>query len=458
MARPVVLVSNRGPLSFARDGSGRLVARRGAGGLVSGLAPLVEGEPGNLWMAAALSDDDRAAAREGTVEAEGLRVHLVDVDARDHALAYDVVCNATLWFILHGMVDGIERPVYDRSWWAAWSAYRRVNEAFATAVAEAAPDGAAVLVQDYHLALVAPTLVARRPDVRVVHFSHTPFAGPEILAALPTAARAELVAGMAASHACGFHTQRWAGAFEASVRAFADGAAPRTFVAPLAPDPGDLLRVAGSDACAQALTRLEATLAGRALLARVDRIEPTKNLVRGFLAFDALLESHPQWRERVVFGAFVYPSRENVPVYRSYRDEVERVVARVNERWATPGWTPVLYDPSDDFAGSVAALRRADVLLVNPVRDGLNLVAKEGAIVNERDGVTVLSTEAGAYDELAGDVLPVHPFDVEETAAALDRALSTPSDERTAKAAAVRARAAARTPADWLSDQLAAAG
>jgi trehalose 6-phosphate synthase len=203
---------------------------------------------------------------------------------------------------------------------------------------------------------------------------------------------------------------------------------------------------------------LEAAIGDRRLITRVDRIELSKNLVRGFLAYEDLLATHREWREQVVFAAFVYPSRQGVPDYAAYRAEVDTVVQRVNERFATPGWTPILYDDTDDFPRSVAALARADVVLVNPVRDGLNLVAKEAALVNDRDGVLVLSREAGAWVELHDAVVDCHPFDVVDTAAALHRALELEGEERAALARRWRERATARTPADWLVDNLAAAG
>jgi trehalose 6-phosphate synthase len=301
--------------------------------------------------------------------------------------------------------------------------------------------------------VVAP----RRADLSLVHFSHTPFAGPDAWRVLPVDLGRELLAGMAAHSACGFHSQRWANAFSACCEEQL-GEVPATFVAPLAPDAADMQEVAGSEACAEALARLEGTVGDRALVVRVDRIELSKNILRGFVAYEDLLERYPEWRERVVFGAFVYPSREGLPEYLAYRQEVEATVRRINERWATPGWTPILFDPSDDFPGSVAALRRADVLLVNPIRDGLNLVAEEGPLVNDRDAVLLLSPEAGVWDQLAGAARPVHPYDVSGTADALAAALSASPEERAVEAAEVRRRAAARSPHDWLDDQLAAAG
>lgn len=449
--RPVVIVSNRGPLSFRHDDGG-LVARRGAGGLVSGLAPLVAGTD-TIWVAAALSDADRAAAAEGRIDAEGLTVRLVAPDPDDLALAYDVVSNQTLWYVHHGLFDAYREPTFDGAWFEAWAAYRRVNRAFADAVAEIAPPGAAVLVQDYHLALVAPALAAARPDVELVHFSHTPFALPHELAMLPEAVRRELIEGLAAHRACGFHAERWAAAARGGAAAL--GVDLPTFVAPLGPDPADLDRTAGSDACATAFAALDEAVGDLRFLVRVDRVELSKNIVRGFLAYDHLLATRPEWRGRVTFGAFVYPSRENVPAYRAYREAVDAVVATVNDRWGTPDWTPIRYEPRDDYPRSVAALRRADAVLVNPVRDGLNLVAKEAPLLNERDAALVLSPGAGAFDELADAAVAIDPYDVVAGAAALEAALAMPADERTARAGTLRDLALRHSPATWLDAQLA---
>jgi trehalose 6-phosphate synthase len=317
-------------------------------------------------------------------------------------------------------------------------------------------------VQDYHLTLLAPTVRRERPDLSLVHFHHTPFAGPDGLRVLPPEVRIEMLGSLVAHHACGFHTDAWAANFREvcshwPVTSAAPGPSATVFASSLSSDAEALEHTARSTACAAAFDELDSMAGERRLLVRVDRMELSKNIVRGFQAFDLLLERRPDLRGQVTFLACCYPSREGVEAYRRYRDEVEAAAAGVNERWADDAWRPVQLATDDDYPRSVAALRRYDVLLVNPVRDGLNLVAKEGPLVNERDGQVVLSTEAGAYAELEGLVDDVHPFDLRATAEALAAALDRPAPRRRARAAELAEVVRRRTPADWLADQLDAA-
>jgi trehalose 6-phosphate synthase len=453
---PLVIVSNRGPLSFTHDDAGNLVTRKGGGGLVTALGSAVAGTDAT-WFAAALSDADRQAASAGVIEAEGFRVRPLVVEPDAYRMYYDVVSNGLLWFLYHGLFDLARRPRIDRRWREAWDAYRDVNRTFAEAVAADAEDGSVVLVHDYHLSLLPAELAQKRPDLRTVYFQHTPFCSPDGMRVLPAAIATELLGGMAAARACGFHASRWAAAFEACTHDVL-GRSARTFVSPAAADAAGIRAVAGSAACADALARLDADLGDRQLIVRVDRIELSKNILRGFHAFDALLRTAPEWRGRVVFAACVYPSRQGLAEYLAYRQEAEGLVRRINTEWGTDDWTPIVYDADDDFPRSVAALRRYDVLLVNPIRDGLNLVAKEGPLVNERDGVLALSRESGVWEELGGVALELNPFDVSDTAEVLASALSMGPAERSAHARRVRDAAGARSTSDWLADQLAAAG
>jgi trehalose 6-phosphate synthase len=451
----VIIVSHRGPESFVRTAEG-FERRRGAGGLVSALRPALAGT-GTTWVAAPVGDDDRAAVAAGVARSDEFDLRLLDLDPVTHRLHYQVVSNAVLWFLHHGLFDLPRRPTFDDRFREAWQAYEAVNERFADEVAETAGDGDTVLVQDYHLALVPGLLGARRPDLRVSYFQHTPFCGPSSMRILPSDVAGSLLTSTAAGPA-GFHTRRWGRAYEACVAEVLGergGTPPEWFAASLGPDPDALSRASADDETTAAGTLLDDRVGDRQVVVRVDRLEPSKNVVRGFAAFDRLLREHPRWRERVVFVACLYPSREGLAEYLAYRQEVEQAADRLNETWATPGWVPVLLDSEDNYHHSLAAMQRYDVLLVNPIRDGLNLVAKEGPLLNRRDGVLALSREAGAFDELGGAALAVHPYDIVQTSDALAAALDMAPAERAERAGRLQALAAARTPRDWLDDLVA---
>jgi trehalose 6-phosphate synthase len=455
----VIVVSHRGPYRFFLSDDGTFSAHRGAGGLVSALGPLLlDGATEHTWIAAAMSEHDIAAVSAGETDGLGVDLRLLDLDPREHRLHYDVISNGVLWFLLHGLFDPVRRPRFDRRFREAWDAYVSVNDAFAVAAEASAGEGEIVLVQDYQLALVPAQLRARRPDLRVVHFTHTPFCGPDGIRLLPTDVAEELCRSLAGGPA-GFHTRRWKEAYIASVREIlGDRTTPVSpFSSSLGTDARALDDIASEPDTRAAAAALADVVGDRMVVLRTDRVDPAKNIVRGFLAFDRLLEARPGLRGRVVFVAMVYPSRQGLPEYLAYANEIEQAVDHINDRWATRDWTPIVLDQRDDFARSVAGMLRYDVLFVNPIKDGLNLVAKEGPLLNRRDGLVCLSREAGAFEELHSAVVPLHPFDIEQMAGALDDALATPMDVRAAQAHRLRELASSRTPASWLADQVAQA-
>jgi trehalose 6-phosphate synthase len=454
----IVVVSNRGPLSFRSGPDGSLVPVPVAGGLASSVYRLVAGS-GTTWVSVTMGAADREAVTRGLMHEDGLDLVPVVVDDDTYRQAYDVVANTTLWYCHHHLFDLPHRPRFDRHWRAAWEGYRAYNRAVADVVTERAGAGDTVLVQDYHFSLLGRMLAERRPDLRSVHFLHTPFAEPAMFGVLPDAVGAELLDGMAGYAICGFHCHKWEAGFRACYAA-AGREAPRTFVAPLGPDPGELDEEVAAAPAVAAAAALRAEVGGRRMVARTDRMEPSKNIVRGMLAFEELLTAHPEWRDRVVHVAFAYPSRQGLAEYLAYGADVVHTAERINHALGTDGWTPILLSLEDDRASSLAALSLSDVLLVNPVRDGLNLVAKEGPLLNRADGVLVLSHEAGAWEELSlggSGALGVNPFDVVGTAEALHAALTMEAGERAARAAALGAAVRGRTSADWWDDQLAAA-
>ena len=454
-AAPIVVVSNRGPVAFKYDSDGKLTPGRGGGGLVTCLAPAVAGADAT-WIATAMTDGDREAADRGIIESGGFRLRQLVIEPNSYRRYYDVIANGTLWFLHHNLFDLARRPRIDSHWWDAWHSYCEVNLLFADAVAESAPHGATVLIHDYHLTLLGKALRESRPDLKTVHFHHTPFVGRNTIDVLPPTALRTLLEGLAGHNACGFHSQRWADNFALCCQDEL-GYVPNTFVSAAAPDQSDLKEIANSQACADAKERVNEIAGDRKLIVRVDRIELSKNLVRGFHAYDDFLQRYPRWREKVTFAAFIYPSREGMAEYLAYRNEVQGTVDYINERMATPSWQPIVLHTEDNFPQSIAALHRYDVLLINPIRDGLNLVAKEGAMLNEREGAIVLSREAGSWQELSDAAIGINPFDITETGDALLHALEMNDEERAARARRLRESATKRTPFDWLDDQLRAA-
>ncbi|MFD5657607.1 alpha,alpha-trehalose-phosphate synthase (UDP-forming) [Streptomyces hirsutus] len=453
----VLVASNRGPVSYTVGEDGSLRARRGGGGLVSGLSA-IGSDADALWVCSALSDGDREAVRRGVGE-DGVR--MLDIPADVHADAYNGIANSVLWFVHHMLYQTPLEPVFDTEFRRRWASYEAYNQAFAEALAEEAARGAAVVVQDYHLTLVPGLLRELRPDLRIGHFSHTPWAPPEYFRMLPDDIAGQVLRGMLGADRLGFLTRRWADAFTACCEQFADGLGRTAIgVHGLGAD-ADFLRGRAHEAdVEERIVALREEIGAapdgtpRRTVVRVDRTELSKNIVRGLLAYRQLLDERPEWRERVVHVAFAYPSRQDLAVYRNYTAEVQRVAEEINERYGTPGWQPVLLHLKDDFARSLAAYRLADVALVNPIRDGMNLVAKEIPILSDRGCALVLSREAGAYEELGEDAIAVNPYDVVDTARALHEGLTMRPEERTERAKRLAEAATALPPQQWFLDQL----
>ncbi|MBO4254808.1 alpha,alpha-trehalose-phosphate synthase (UDP-forming) [Streptomyces griseorubiginosus] len=451
-AHQVLVASNRGPVSYEVQEDGSLAAKRGGGGLVSGLSAIGP-DAGALWVCSALSDGDREAVRQGVGE-EGVRMLAVPADV--HADAYNGIANSVLWFVHHMLYQTPLEPVFDAEFRRQWASYETYNRAFAEALAEEAAEGAAVLVQDYHLTLVPGMLRELRPDLRIGHFSHTPWAPADYFRMLPDDIAEQVLRGMLGADRLGFLTRRWADAFTACCTELVGGPGnTEVGVHGLGADADFLRRRSHEADVDERMAALREEIgAGRKTIVRVDRTELSKNIVRGLLAYRQLLDDHPEWRERVVHVAFAYPSRQDLAVYRDYTAEVQRLAEEINSRYGTPGWTPVVLHVKDDFARSLAAYRLADVALVNPIRDGMNLVAKEVPVVSDDGCVLVLSREAGAHAELGEDAITVNPYDVIGTAEALHTALTLPAEERAEHSKRLAAAATALPPAQWFLDQL----
>jgi trehalose 6-phosphate synthase len=475
--RKLIVVANRGPVSYARSPEGERIVKRGAGGLVTALRGLVT-QHDVTWIGSAISDEDRAVAAENGDESAAAtwhdgspyRLRLVAHEPLAYDRYYNVVANPTLWFVQHRLWDLAYGPDFDLALHDAWlSGYVRVNASFADAVVaelEREPS-ATVFFHDYHL-YVAPALVRERvPDASLAHFLHIPWPDADAWTALPRDIRVAVFEGLLANDVVGFHTERWRRNFERScsdvlgatldetasavehggrrtlVTSHAISIDPAEFDA-LRDDPGVLEREAQ-------LVEHRPEL----LVLRVDRTDLSKNVVRGFRAFGLFLDLHPEYHGRVTLLARLDPSRQDIPEYTEYLGAIEREARVVNERYQTDSWLPVEVEVADDFAQSIAAYKQYDVLLVNPVFDGLNLVSKEAPLVNARDGVLILSENAGSHEELADWVLTVNPFDLLGQAEAIHTALTMEPEERRRRSEALQAHVRTHDLDAWVAAQLA---
>ncbi len=469
----VVVASHRGPVEFSAE-DGDVVAHRGAGGLVTALASVRAELADAAWVCAAITDADRAVATSAeeplfTDEETGWRVRMVELDPEEHSRFYLVIANPLLWFIQHGLWSLAVAPVIGHDEHLAWDeGYVPVNERFAEAVIAEAGDGtpAIVMVHDYHLYLVPGLVRAACPSSRMSFFCHIPWPHADAWRVLPRPWCEAVFAGVLGADIVGFQTER-------SARHFVDGCEQvlgakvdrqeltveyggrrvRARWYPISVDVGYFEALAASPAVIAKEWELEAGRREKLVL-RVDRTDLSKNILRGFRAYDLVLERRPDLREQVTFLALLQPSRQDVPEYADYLESIRRTVADLNLKHGTPDWQPVDLRLVDDIELAVAAYKQYDVLMVNAIADGMNLVAKEAVVVNTRDGVLLLSEGAGAEVELGHFAISLNPFDIEQQAAALWDGLTMDAEERRARREACAAVVRRNDLHRWLEEQL----
>jgi trehalose 6-phosphate synthase len=471
---PLVLVSNRGPVTFQPGGE----VKRGTGGLVTALMGLASHRP-VTWIASAMTDEDVAAAeraggrpfRVSTPEGDSeYRVKLVASDPDAYDGFYNVVANPMLWFIQHYLWDLSNAPDIRRNETEAFEfGYNAINEDLARAALEEIADISqpVVMIHDYHFYTLPAMIRRERPDAFLHHFVHIPWSQADSWRVLPSQIRRELYDGILANDIIGFHTRSYRRNFlqccedlmglevdHGAGVVHVDGREVWVRAYPLPIDSEAIRRVARRPRVRQFETDLLRRRREHLIL-RVDRADLSKNVLRGFSAFDTFLEQHPEFREKVSFIAQLMPSRTDVPEYAEYLERIEAVVAVVNHRHGTPDWMPIQLKLRDDLEEAVAAYKHYDVLMVNAMFDGMNLVAKEGPMVNERAGVSVLSENTGAHEELAEFALSVNPFDIQELADSLHAALTMPHEERHRRHEGLVSIVTARDPGDWIDDQMA---
>lgn len=466
-----IILTNRAPVE--PKPSGDLVS--GAGGLVRALTSLATATKAT-WVSAARTEIEREFAASGTPlnsessADQSFPIFFARTDPDAYQLHYAVISNPLLWFAHHYLWNIAIEPVVDQSIYKAWfDGYRVVNAAIAERALEMArelPRRPLFLTQDYQLYLAPELIRSALPDAAMQHFIHVPWPEPRYMKVLPAAMREAIFKGLLSNDIIGLQTSLDVHNFlrccvelmglrvaEAEGAVFWDGRLVWIRAYPVSIDV-DAMTQLGESSTAREFEAEVAAWRPEMLIVRVDRTDPSKNLVRGFLALERLLEDHPEYHGRVTLWAFLQPSRQDVDAYRQYLDLVQATVARINSRFRQGNWEPTRLELEEDIYRAVAAYRSYDVLLVNPILDGMNLVAKEGPVVNQRSGVLVLSESAGAHEELGAHGVTINPFDVEITARALHRALQMSPAEREQRSQAIKQIVATNDVARWVRHQL----
>ena len=475
--RTLIIASNRGPVTLRQNESGDLEYQRGSGGLVTALTGVLQHAEAR-WIACAQTEEDRAWEKGDVPLGESDEKVWVQFLAPSDAAYegyYGVIANPLLWFLQHSMWNIFREPTIDQAVWRHWeNGYVAVNTLFAEAIAHqitAAPHPSLVMLQDYHLYL-APSLIRYkfRPKAKYTlsHFVHIPWPGAEDWGLLPSKMRRAILEGLCAVDLLGFQTREDGLNFIRTCESHLPGAHVNyrqgkvwfrnhtTYIRdfPISIDVNGLKQFAETDEVNSYCEQLLQLHGDWQIIMRIDRIEPSKNIVRGFQAFDEMLELHPEHRGKAKFVALLVPSRLEVSEYENYLDEVMGTAGRVNAKYSGNDWEPIRVLVDENYSRAVAGLQIYDLLLVNSIADGMNLVAKEGPIVNRRNGVLVLSERTGAYQQLEPGVLVVSPLDVYGTAEAMHQALTMPMEERREKAERLRSLIEGQDIVDWLRQQL----
>ncbi len=470
--QPLLIVSNRAPVEYYHDDAGRLRRRPARGGVASALTSVANSTPVS-WIASAASEADRDVALAGGLVdfGQGASLRLVAPPREAYDLFYSTFCNPMLWFLQHSLWNRLRRPDPRAEALHAWEhGYLPVNQAIAEVAAGEFRSGrncGSVMLHDYHL-YAAPLFIRNLcPGAALQHFIHIPWPGLEAWQDLPRQIVDSICEGLLANDSVVFQTEKWAQDFLLTCWAFFPaarvdftegivtyrGRRTRVSVNPISVDVFDLRSQLSSPEARPYFASLTAETAVKTIV-RVDRLDPSKNVDAGFRAFDRLLQSHPEWLGRVRMLSFLVPSRESIPEYRSYAEQVIALADEINARHGTKSWAPIKLFYEHNRLQALVALSLYDVLMVNPLIDGMNLVSKEGPVLNRRDGALVLSEAAGSFEELRGGAIGVDPEDIEATADALHTALTLPEGERRERAALLRRAVLKHDIGRWLQVQL----
>ena len=475
--RPLILASNRGPVEFQMTPEGRPEARRGSGSVVTAMSSLVQSVE-FTWVASAMGEGDRVASNDGQgpsikspLPGHQINLRYVVTPRRVYHKFYNVLCNPLLWFLQHYMWNPPYNPNVDATVHDAWeSGYVPVNQAFARAVIQEAQNAGQppiVIGHDYHLYLM-PEFVRQEVSQAIIqHFIHIPWPSPRYWQMIPNYIIRRICAALCDTNLLGFQSPQDRRSFLDTVEEYLpdarvdreegvverNGHQTQVRIYPLSINVAEVQRIANSPRALEYEARLEA-LRNEATIVRIDRAEPNKNIVRGFKAYELLLSRHPEVQGKVSFLAFLVPSRTHIRQYQRYMDEVQQVVRQINSTFGTEQWQPIVTFIENNYTQAIAGMKVYDALLVNTIIEGMNLVAKEGPVVNTRDGVLVLSESSGVHHQLAHGAISVSPTDIEGTMNALYQAITMSPEDRKQRASVLVESVCREDITHWISRQL----
>ena len=475
--RRLILASNRGPVEHQIGPDGRPEARRGSGGVVTALSSLSQMVE-FTWVASAMGEGDRKVSLDSNggrlrspLPGHQIYLRFVLTPRRVYHKHYNVFCNPLLWFLQHYMWNSPYNPNVDASVHNAWhEGYVEVNKAFARTVIEEAQGQASppiVMVHDYHLYLVPEYIRDSLSGSIIQHFTHIPWPTPRYLQLLPSYMIRSICKGLCSADIVGFQTIHDVRNFldtceeflpqceidHHSREVYSDGRRTLVRAYPVSINVEEIRRMANSPRALEYERKL-LPLCNENTIVRVDRAEPSKNVVRGFKAFKLLLSRHPEFRGRVNFLAFLVPSRTHIRQYQRYMEEIQNVIQDINDTYASDGWQPVSTFFENNYTQAIAGMKLYDVMLVNSIIDGMNLVAKEGPVVNNRGGVLILSETTGAYKQLSSGALSISPSDIEGTMEAMYQALTMSAEERERRATTLAHIIEEEDVTHWIHTQL----
>ncbi len=447
----------------------------GSGGLVSTLLPLMENVRGT-WVAASNNPVDIEVARKYpdqnvpiTEDNPKFYVPILNFDEKVYDNYYNVISNSILWYIHHYMWKPPEDKKQYNKIYDAWkNGYVIVNKEFADKIAELVDSTEKkniVMLQDYHLYLSASYIRNKVDDIFLSQFIHVPWPDSDYLNTLPNYIKDSILNGLLANDLVGFHIQKYVDNFLSCCQGFADKVdfknrtvyndGHETIVRsyPISVDIDSLNEIAKSPIVNRYEKLVKEIKGNNFLIYRTDRADLSKNIIRGFQAYELFLDTHPEYLEGIKFLVTGKATRENLDDYKKYRQDIEEIIDKINLKYSTDDWQPITEIFDAPYELVIAALKNYDCLMVNPICDGMNIVSKEGAILNKKNGILILSKEAGSYDELKNYVLKVDPYDVSGTANAIFQAVNMNKKERTYKMEGLNEIIQNNTLKDWISKQ-----